>query len=76
MLNIKEKEQCCGCTACVQKCPKQCIGLAEDNEGFLYPKVNEQICIDCGLCEKVCPVINTRPPKATPAKVYAYKNPN
>lgn len=76
MINIKEKEQCCGCTACVQKCPKQCIGLAEDNEGFLYPKVNEQICIDCGLCEKVCPVINTRPPKATPAKVYAYKNPN
>lgn len=76
MINIKEKEQCCGCTACVQKCPKQCISLDEDNEGFLYPKINDQLCVDCGLCEKVCPVINTRPPKPTPAKVYAYKNPN
>lgn len=58
MINIKDKQQCCGCGACVQKCPKQSISLHEDNEGFLYPNVDTETCIDCGLCEKVCPVQN------------------
>ena len=58
MIEIKDKSQCCGCNACVQRCPKQCIAMCEDEEGFLYPEVDEAICIDCGLCENVCPVIN------------------
>lgn len=57
MINITDKKQCCGCAACVQKCPKQCISLSEDKEGFLYPHVDKEACIDCGLCEKVCPVL-------------------
>ena len=59
MIDIKNKQDCCGCEACVQKCPKHCITLIEDNEGFLYPQVDKAICIDCGLCQKVCPVINS-----------------
>lgn len=58
MINIKDKRDCCGCRACVQVCPKQCISMSSDNEGFLYPKVDNSICVDCGLCEKVCPIIN------------------
>lgn len=58
MINIEDKKKCCGCGACAQKCPKQCITLREDNEGFLYPQVDINLCIDCGLCEKVCPVSN------------------
>lgn len=58
MIDIIDKQSCCGCGACVQRCPKQCITLREDNEGFLYPHVYQDLCIDCGLCEKVCPVIN------------------
>lgn len=58
MINITDKQNCCGCGACVQKCPKQCISFHEDNEGFLYPQVDATICIDCGLCEKVCPMLN------------------
>lgn len=58
MINITDKHNCCGCGACVQKCPKQSISLQEDSEGFLYPKVNSDTCIDCGLCEKVCPMLN------------------
>ena len=42
----------------MQKCPQNCISMKEDNEGFLYPDINENACIKCGLCEKVCPVIN------------------
>jgi len=73
MIEIKDKKDCCGCSTCVQKCPKQCISLREDNEGFLYPVVDKEICIDCGLCEKVCPVLHQGEPHK-PLKVYAAKN--
>ena len=75
MINIKNKKDCCGCSACVQKCPKQCISLYEDNEGFLYPRVNTVSCINCGLCERVCPVLN-QAEERTPMEVFAAKNPN
>ena len=73
MIEIKNKKDCCGCSACVQKCPKQCISLKEDNEGFLYPEVDKVTCIDCGLCEKMCPVLHQGEPRK-PLKVYAAKN--
>lgn len=75
MINIKEPKDCCGCNACAQRCPKHCIILTEDHEGFLYPKVNTELCIECGLCEKVCPVINQKPKKG-PLEVYAAINPD
>lgn len=75
MINIQNKQDCCGCSACVQRCPKQCISLHEDEEGFLYPKVNLDKCIDCGLCEKVCPVLH-QAEERVPLEVFAAKNPN
>lgn len=75
MINIVDKKNCCGCSACVQKCPKQCISLVEDNEGFLYPVVDNEICIECGLCEKVCPILNPQD-KILPLEVLAAKNLN
>lgn len=59
----------------MQVCPKQCITLKEDREGFLYPLVNASICVDCGLCEKTCPVINQGTPHE-PISVYAAVNPD
>lgn len=73
MINIVNKQDCCGCSACVQRCPKHCISLKEDVEGFLYPHVNTDDCINCGLCEKVCPWLN-RPEKLQPTEVFAVKN--
>lgn len=58
MINIKNKTNCCGCTACMNICPKKAISMIEDKEGFLYPKVDKKKCINCGLCEKICPIIN------------------
>ena len=49
--------------------------MVEDGEGFLYPEVDAASCIDCGLCEKVCPWIN-RPEKFPPKEVLAVKNRN
>lgn len=49
---------CCGCGACAQICPQNCIGMQENNEGFLYPVIHAEKCIQCRLCENVCPVLN------------------
>ena len=77
MIEIREKKHCCGCGACVQKCPVHCIEMNEDREGFLYPQGNKEKCMNCGCCENVCPVIN----KSTSAEklkecyvCYAYDN--
>ena len=58
MIKITDKRDCCGCGACVQSCPKNCISMKTDEEGFVYPAVDESVCIGCGLCEKVCPILN------------------
>ena len=57
MICIDNKEDCCGCSACESICSKDAISLMPDTEGFLYPKVNSGVCIDCHLCENICPVI-------------------
>ena len=75
MIRILEKTNCCGCAACVQRCPRKCISLFEDEEGFLYPTTDKSICNNCGLCSRVCPVLQQSPP-LTPLDVFATKNPD
>lgn len=75
MIEIVNKKDCCGCTACVAVCPKTCIALTADHEGFLYPIVDMAICIDCNLCEEVCPVIN-QGVERRPSATYAAMNNN
>lgn len=60
MIHITDTRDCCGCHACANACPKQCISMQEDYEGFLYPDIEESQCIHCDLCEKVCPILNAR----------------
>ena len=55
MIQISDKTKCCGCTACASVCPKNCISMQCDGEGFLYPVVDKTSCVNCGICEKVCP---------------------
>ena len=73
MIQIIDKHNCCGCEACVQVCPKHCINFTPDNEGFSYPQVDELLCINCGLCENVCPVLHPYDER-TPQKTYAAIN--
>ena len=62
MIHISKKDECCGCTACAERCPRQCIRMQSDDEGFLYPVVDKEECIHCNLCEKVCPILNSQTP--------------
>lgn len=54
MIRIEHPEDCCGCTACASICPHNAISMKPDTLGFLYPEVDTEKCVDCGLCEKVC----------------------
>lgn len=54
MINITNKADCCGCTACASVCAHNAITMLPDAMGFLYPVVDAAKCVDCGLCEKVC----------------------
>ena len=75
MIIITNPKDCCGCEACAQVCTKKCISLHRDEKGFLYPQVREESCIDCGLCEKVCPVLHPSEAKE-PQRIYASRNVN
>lgn len=71
-INIVGKD-CCGCRSCEQSCPKKCIIMKDNNEGFIYPKIDFSTCIDCGICLKKCPIYNYENNGNNP-KVFALKN--
>jgi ferredoxin len=76
MVLFKSKKDCCGCAACMNVCPKQAITMKADQDGFIYPEVNNDSCIECGLCKKVC-VFQSIPVTANgPIATYAAINKN
>lgn len=75
-VKIEEKDLCCGCTACYSVCPKNAIKMVRDNEGFLYPEVDREKCVNCGMCKKVCPILNKSKLNEFKPKAYLFQNSN
>jgi coenzyme F420-reducing hydrogenase beta subunit len=53
-----DKKDCCGCTSCMSICSQHAISMQPDEEGFLYPIIDRDLCIECGICKTVCPLQN------------------
>lgn len=70
MKEICPKDKCTGCAACFNACGKKAITMTEDACGYVHPKINQELCVDCGLCAKVCPV-NTKVALRYPLDCYA-----
>lgn len=51
---IAVNDACTGCMLCAYMCPRGCIASCSDNDGFIYPRVNQEECVDCGICQTVC----------------------
>lgn len=76
MIRIFDKVDCCGCSACEQSCPVHCIDLCQDDEGFRYPVIDINLCIECGKCLQVCPILNNSKESSGLSKAYAALNKN
>ena len=73
MIKIERREDCSGCTACASICPVDAITMRPDTEGFQYPKVNEKKCIECHLCEQVCPIANRKVEQVKKQDAYLFQ---
>ncbi len=73
MARLCDAVLCSGCTACASACPHGCISMEYDSEGFRRPVIDTARCVECGLCSKVCPVLNALGTNQLPL-AYAAKN--
>ena len=69
MNEICPQAQCTGCAACAQSCAHGAVMMQVGTNGFMYPKIDDAACVDCGLCKNVCPM-NADIKGAEPANVY------
>lgn len=57
-----KKEDCVGCSVCLQSCKHNAISMENSDDGFLYPVINYDKCVNCGACSRSCPIISLSPP--------------
>lgn len=74
-MRVQENDRdCCGCTACVNICPKNAIKMAQDKKGFFYPEIDNMKCVNCGLCKSVCNFNHFKKKNFNFAKSYAVRH--
>jgi len=71
MINFDFQNQCTGCSACADACPRNCITMCIDANGFVMPKIEVTECINCSKCERVCPTLNHNASSYQKQKCYA-----
>ncbi len=74
VIDLRSKgKDCCGCAACASVCPKDAINMVLDDEGICRSSVDILSCVDCGLCSKVCPVLNPDHSNDPQPSFYAFR---
>ena len=69
-MNLAANDRCTGCSACANACAHGAMSMIPDAEGFVMPQIDEEMCVECHLCEKSCPIVtpiiekNTGAPRA------------
>ena len=66
--------RCTGCFACQNACPHNAISFNEINEGFYYPSIDSNLCVDCGICDKICPRVTPMKPYTMKSAFYGWSN--
>lgn len=75
MILYKNKEDCFGCGACENSCPKNAILMVPDEQGFLYPEINAELCVNCNLCKMSCQIRHEDELKGDESvKCFGFKN--
>ncbi len=65
-----KKNECFGCEACIDVCSHRAITMKEDDEGFRYPEIDTEKCVNCGLCQRTCPAQSL--PEKNPANPLVF----
>ena len=73
MISLAPHKLCSGCTACQAACGRGALTMREDVDGFRYPLIDPAICVECGACVKICPVLNPAQTRL-PMRCYAAKS--
>ena len=68
-----DQSLCCGCRVCEQSCKSNAITMVSNEEGFIYPRINKNLCVDCGICKNVCPITNSKKENHI-RKIYQLQN--
>lgn len=76
MMFYQAEEQCCGCSACVNICPKNAILMKRNEKGFEYPYVDSEKCISCNACKNVCDFRNPKGSNNRILQAYAMQHRN
>lgn len=76
MIDYDFNHNCCGCSACIDACPKHCIKQTTNKFGFVVPDVDKSICVDCHICEKVCPILKPERIEYQDRKMFSAVNKN
>ena len=54
MNSVLGTKDCYGCGVCAASCPRDAIRMKLSFSGFFEPEVDEESCVDCGVCVGIC----------------------